>query len=183
MPRADANKTTNTRHRGKRGAVFVTHQELAALWRKLDNLQSANDEYLEVTPGPNGVVFNVIASAIAGTATAASYIVKITSGGPGSNYVGNVYFNGPEEAVTHEGVPITCLQIASTETVPAGTWAIAARILEASVGTSSSSTESTSGTGTSDASSITESLSSSSTDSSSSGGDQYRYYVQMPLFL
>jgi len=183
MSKDDINKTVNTRHRGKRGPVFATHQELAALWRKLDNLQSANDEYLEVTPGPNGVQFNVKAESIVGLATPSTFIVKITAGGPGSDYTGNVYPNGPDESPIHTGVPITCLQIDSTETVPAGTWAIAARVLQASIGTSSSSTESTSGTGTSDASSLSESLSSSSSSSSSSGGDTYRYYVQMPLFL
>ncbi len=47
---------------------------------------------------------------------------KITSGGPGDTYVGNIYDNGPGETATATAVTIKILQIDSGETIPADTW-------------------------------------------------------------
>lgn len=45
---------------------------------------------------------------------------KVASGGPGANYMVDLYENGPSLPKTRT-VPVTQLQIASTETIPSGT--------------------------------------------------------------
>lgn len=55
-------------------------------------------------------------------------LVQITSGGPGQFYLANLYGNGIALAPTQTNVPVTQMNIASGQTIPTGTYAIATRV-------------------------------------------------------
>jgi len=56
------------------------------------------------------------------------FLLKITSGGPGDSYLGEVFGNGADSAATATGVTIRIAQIVLTETIPAGTFLLGIRI-------------------------------------------------------
>ena len=100
-----------------------TESEKTGILYDTDNEPDTGDRGLLVRLGL-GVLFF-----FAGGAGAASLVapIKITSGGPGDTYVGNVYENGADVTATETGVTIKVLQIASGETVPANTWFLASK--------------------------------------------------------
>ena len=130
-----------TAHRTRSGRAYPAHTELRAIWDRLDGLTSVDNSRLVITRNGRRTFFDVIA----GAGGSGGYIVKVTSGGPGASYVGNVYGDGPTADATETGATIRALQIASTDTIPEDTWFVATRIdrtnVESSSSEESSSTE------------------------------------------
>jgi hypothetical protein len=58
----------------------------------------------------------------------ASIPAKITAGGPGDTYTGDLYANGKAAAATESGVSIVILQIDAAATIPANTWLFVSRV-------------------------------------------------------
>jgi len=85
-----------------------------------DAAPSVGDRGLVIRLG-DGVLFFFRGGGGGGTVS----LIKITSGGPGDTYIGNVYGAGKDATASETGVTIKILQIAVTDTVPSGTWLIA----------------------------------------------------------
>ena len=178
-------------HSGMRGSTWVTHEELDQLWSILNGIRSTDEDLLEVTHHGQGIELNVIEANIQAMLQPREdrgpFWVKITSGGPGTSWVGDVYMRGPlaDSGATHSGVTVeTQPNFGATETGLVGHWFLATRV-QLSYTESSESSASSASSETTSAEFDTDqtSTSTSASSSSSSGGDFYVYQIQVPMFL
>ena len=112
------------------GDVLTEPTFRAKLNRLVDYCRSlephGDGQTVKVNRIPGGSFFSARAGRGGGGSAPGSAIIRITSG-TGHEYLCSVYGNGYDRdsitnpAPTDTGVPAVCLQIAATETIPAGT--------------------------------------------------------------
>jgi hypothetical protein len=106
----------------------LSQPRLKSIWPRVGDLARA--ERRSTLSSPDGSIS--ITETAEGQALQArgggGSIVRITSGGPGNAYVGDVYGKGPSEAATATDVDLYQLQANAAATIPAGTWAIGVKI-------------------------------------------------------
>jgi hypothetical protein len=105
---------------GDGASILRLREELAAVQRELRALQLTVAPPLAMQKGPGGTALSMVSR----------YMLpaKITSGGPGVSYTGNIYANGPTADATLTGVTIKICQLDTGQTVPANTWLMVTKI-------------------------------------------------------
>ena len=96
---------------------------MAQIWRMINGLQSSDSDLLEITRSTAGIMLNPKRQIASLTVP-----VQVVSGGPGQDYVADVYGDGDSEAATETAVDLRILQLAPSETLPVGTWLLASKI-------------------------------------------------------